>query len=144
VYWQRVQYGKDKGTEKYAELALLTNDALSDSSVVSVYGFNASAHFCQHLGRTNPFIFDWLLDHSTEEERTQFRAIMRKLTLVFAQYGRPGVIAQLVDEVDIGPLLLWTTLASENQVRRCAHAQCTLQRGWEAFQPGRRFRAYVS
>lgn len=130
----RVQLGTEEGTETYAELALLTNDALSDSSVVSVYGFNASAHFCQHLGRTNPFIFDWLLEHSTAEERVQFRSIMNKLTLVFAQYGRPGVMAKLVDEQDIGPLLLWTTLASEHQVRAISVLLARARRGgWSAY-----------
>ena len=139
-----MQLGTEEGTETYAELALLTNDALSDSSVISVYGYNASAHFCQHLGKTNPFIFDWLLDHSTAEERVQFRSIMHSLTSLFAEYGRPGVMAKLVNEEDIGPLLLWTTLASEYQVSgsslalRCAPlatvrmcmCMCMLQRGW--------------
>jgi hypothetical protein len=101
---------------RYAQLALLLNDALSDSSVVSVFGFNASAHFCQHLGKSNPFIFDWLLDRSTGEQRAAFRGIMRGMTETYAEFGHQGVYAQLVDETDIGPLLLWLTLASDHQV----------------------------
>ena len=106
----------DDELREFLALTSWIGDSLGDTSKMGVYAYNPLARLFQLFADALPLSLDYLLKCSTEE-RKAFQHLTLQLTRGFILHGSKGVASQLVDKEDVGPMLMWLSVAEPQHQR---------------------------